>query len=380
MIHLVRAQRLCWWLDGEGHPKVHLTLPPGQDFPLDFKRLLCKGKVQGQEITITYGQTGARWENPRRLERLEAALAGLPDGTRLKLTTGKYEFAGEVRSGEWQIEADEVLARALELSRQCDEELFLEAGTPELAQAAAEGIESEWKGVCGYRVEGSRILVDDPEENRSYMILFAGEIYLVTPEFQAFPGVKKTLAEREKTKRLWQSTIGRLGAQINKMQGIQSGDLLLEGKKSRYHRSDLSRVNWLTPEDVELSDEEFARCGYAPVGDLTADQLGGAMMRGYARPGGTAWGAVTVGAAGEFIREFFSRCQDGSNLTTTTLPESEARPERKLFKQSLPELDAPGLLEAHERELARRALTPEPTGQDLKALAQAVDDYLARWL
>jgi hypothetical protein len=381
--HLRRAQRLTWWLDGDGHPEVELTLPPGQSFPLEFERLLCEGKVKGQKITLTYEETGARWENPRRLERLGGALVSLPDGTHLKLTVGdeKQVFEGEVRKGVWHIQGSDVLARALELSRQCDEELFLDAGTPELAQAAAQGIESEWKDACAYRVEGSRILVDDPDENRSYMTLFAAEIYLVTPEFQeAFPGLHEALAEREEMQNLWQTSLGNLGTQINKMHGIETGALLLEGKKSRYHRSDLGNVKWLTPEDLELSDEEFARSGYVPLGDLTADSLAGAMMRGYARPGGTAWGAVTVGISGEYIREFFSRCTEGSNLTTTTLPDSEPKPDRKLFKHCLPEQDVKGLLEAHEQELKRRGLTPEPTGQDLAALAQAVDDYLVKWL
>lgn len=382
---LRRFHRLKWWLDGDGHPTVTLSLPPGHELKLDARRAHCKWDGS----TITYEETSARWDNPRRLDRLAAALEGLPDGTRLKLDTGEgYAFEGAVAAGLWTVDrcsspvSSAVLGRALELSRQCDEESYLEAWSPELAEAAGRGIEANWSGVAaGYQIQGSRILVDDPDENRSCLTLFAAEVFMVTPEFQqAFPGLEETLREREAEVQAWQSAVSQLSGSLNQHMGLKIGELLHKGKKGKFYRSDVASVNWVVPADLELADAEFARLGFRPVGDLTADTLVGALMRGYCRPGGRAWGAVTLGISGEFIREFVSHCQDDTHLTTTSLPESDARPERKVLKQSLPEQDVAGLLAAHEAELERLGLEPDPADGDLIDLCKVVDHFLTRWM
>ncbi|MCE7869335.1 hypothetical protein DYH09_03045 [bacterium CPR1] len=387
--HLPRLHRLSWWTDGDSWPALRLLLPAGSALELDFERLLCQGKQTGQQLEITCEKTAARWEHPRRLERLGAALTAVPDGTELELAMGgdapATRYRGTVSNKTWHISESslkltgEVLARALELSRQCDEEDWLEAGS--LAAEVARGFQAEWNDPCEVRVQGTRIFFDDADEDRSWLLLCGGEVFLREPSFQKhFPDLEKVLREREKESQALQQSLSQLGASFNQAMGIKSGELILKGKKSAYHRSSLVDLPWLTEEDVDLADRELAELGYEPVGDLMADAMAGAMLRGYCRPGGTAWASITTGAQGEFIREFFSNCEDGSSLTTTTLPEAEARPARKLLKLSCPELEVRELLAAHEAELKKLGLKPGPTGSDLIALAADVDDYLVRWM
>ncbi len=374
VLHLGRVHRFSWWLDGDGHPSVRLSGEPA----VDIERCLWKRADDG---TLVCEETAARWEHPRRLTRLGAALVGLPDGTMLDLGLAEsLRFSGPVVGDVWHIQScsedldPDVLERALELARQCDEESFLEAG--QAIDAAVRGIEEEWAGTCPYRVEGTRIVFEDAEDNRSFVILFGGEVFLATPAFQAaFPGVQDVLVERGS-----RATLATIGANLNQMLGIRAGDLLFEGRKSLYRRGDLTHVAWLSPEDVELADSEFAGVGYAPLGCLVAESLAGTLMRGYARPGGRAWGAVTVGISGEFIREFFSYCADGVSFTTTTLPGSEDKPERQIFKQCLPEASVAELLAAHEAELDRQGWRADLAEGELETLARAVDEFLVRFL
>lgn len=116
--------------------------------------------------------------------------------------------------------------------------------------------------------------------------------------------------------------------------------LLWEGKKGRFHRSEMRESKWLGAEEVDWIDRSFAQL---------------------------------------FIREFFSQSREGQRLTTTSLPFSEEKAGKKLFKQVLPQADLAGLLQAHRDRLQEWSGGWLECPPDLQVLARSVDEYMVLW-
>jgi len=280
-----------------------------------------------------------------------------------------------------------VLIRALELSRQAEEDDCLVAPSEELAAAAESSLRAEWlmsEGSSPNLERTGKVLrvLEKDGEIRSWMLIFGGHLMIHDEEFCRYWGLQDRLEElREQEQQ--PNPLAALGQQlaqsINRNLGLPWGNQIYAGKRGSYHLSDMSQMNGVGPDEVELTDQLLAPLGFAPIGDLVSEAVAGAVMRVYSCPEADCWAVVNAGLNQLFIREFFSACEDEIRLTTTSLPFAESKPEKKLFKLSQPEEDWDGLLKAHRAEIRRRGWHPQPRPKDLAAVAASLDEYLVRF-
>lgn len=381
--------RLAWWASDESRPAFRADAV----WKADWERTLMFAHQDGQQLLLGAEPSDARWAHVQCVARAAAVLRGLPDQTRLELAVAgptAMRARGLLRGGVWRVEEihpaveRSTLERALELSRQADEDDQFVAASVELAEAAEASLRGEWSmdisSSPNLEREGRvlRVLTNDGEI-RSWMQMFGSHLFLHDDEFCQAWNLEERRAELMEEE---VNPFAALGAQIsqavNRQAGIVSTRLIHEGKRSKYHQSDMRKSAWLRPEEVDLTDQTLEPLGFTPMGDLVAEAFAGVVMRVYACREADCWAVVNAGMNQVFIREFFSQCQDGVRLTTTSLPFSEGKPDRKLFKQSLPELSWEELLKAHRAELRQKAWHPQPCPKDLAALAASVDDYLQR--
>jgi len=386
---LERVFRLGWWASDESRPAIQVEAI----FGADWERTLMYAHQEGGQLRLGSDESGALWAQVHCLARAAAVLRTLPDQTALELAiAGPHPMRarGRMIRGRFWVEEihpsmeRHVLVRALELSRQAEEDDVFEAASEELAQAAEASLREEWSmdisSSPNLERDGKilRVKVND-DDIRSWMLMFGGHLMVHDDEFCQVWGLQKERAELEAES---VNPFAALGAQIsqavNQSQGIVATHLIHEGKRSKYRLSDIRQSNWLRSEEVDLTDTSLATLGFAPIGDLVVEAFAGVVLRAYACPEGDCWAVVNSGINYVYIREFFSYCSDGTRLTTTTLPFSEGQPEKKLYKQSYPELSWEELLQAHRAEMRRQGWHPQPCPKDLVSLAASIDDYLLR--
>lgn len=386
---LERVFRLGWWASDESRPAIQVEVT----FSADWERTMMFAHQEGGQLRLGSEEAGGRWTQVHCLARAAAVLQNLPDHTALELAiAGPHPMRarGQMTQGSFWLEEIHpamgrgVLVRALELSRQAEEDEFFVAASEELAQAAQASLRAEWSmdfsSSPNLERQGKTIRVQvDDGDIRSWMLLFGGHLLIHDDDFCQAWGLEKERQELEAEKVDPLAALSvQIGQAVNQSQGIVATQLLHEGKRTQYHRSDLRQIHWLRPEEVDLTDSTLESLGFTPIGDLVADAFAGVVMRAYACSEGDCWAVVNAGMSHVFIREFFSHCGDGTRLTSSTLPFSEGQPEKKLYKQSLPELSWEELLQAHRAEIHQQGWHPQPCPKDLISLAASIDDYLLR--
>lgn len=381
--------RLAWWASDEARPAFRVDAV----FEADWERTMLFAHQAGGQLILGSQESEARWAQVQCLARANAVLKTLPDHTSLELAiSGGHPMRarGQMVKGSFQVESIHpamgvtTLKRALELSRQAEEDDQFVAASEELAEMAETSLRQEWNMEDGsspnLEREGNilRVKVDD-DDIRSWMLMFGGHLLIHDDEFCQVWGLEEEREELQAEKEDFFAGLGlQIGQAVNRQAGIVTGKLIHEGKRSKYHSSDLRQSAWLRPEEVDLTDAALEPLGFTPIGDLVAEAFAGVVMRVYACREADCWAVVNAGLNRVFIREFFSQCQSGPCLTTTTLPFSPEHPDKKLYKVSLPELTWEDLLKAHRADLRQRAFNPKPCPKDLPTLAASIDSYLIR--
>ncbi|MBT9583490.1 hypothetical protein IV102_09070 [bacterium] len=392
---LIRVFRLAWWADDGALPALRAELPSPVPLDIDWERTMMFGIQEGVLLTIGCEDSEARWEQVSRIERVAATLKFvLPEGARLELAVGgpgPMRALGVLRNQAWSIDQvyppmdKKVLQRALELARQAEEDDVLVAASEDSAEAAEATLRAEWSldlsGNPGLERSGKVLRVTEKGGDiRSWMLMFGGSLLVHDPEFCSVWGLQSKLDDRLAELQSTAQQLSGLGLQfalgINAHYGLTMGELIHIGKKARFHRSDIRQSRWLRSEEVDSTDQELEALGFLPLGDLMADSLAGVVLRAYGCLEGDCWALVNAGVNHLFIREFFSHCQGGIRLTTTSLPFAKEVPAQMLFKQSRPELEFGELLTAHRSEILRRGWVANPCPSQLKALAESIDEYL----
>jgi hypothetical protein len=385
--------QLAWWVAEEPRPAVRVVLPGDQPFNVDWARCMVEGVREGNELRIGLEPSSSRWAHGNALDRLSAQLQELPDSSVLELAVGgdvPLLAVGRVLESRWRLEAFypavdcAVLARALELSRESRQETGLTARDEATASAAEASLTKEWSlsegSPVALRRQGRTLQVISDAEVSSWNRLFAGHVFLQDQEFRSAFGLQakfdETMEEIDESEDWLQDLSQQIAFGVGQLAGIVQGQMVYSGKKATFHHSDIRGTKWLGPEEVDLSDEELRALGFKPLGDMTAD---GVIIRPYAGREGDCLAVVNATFDGKYLREFFSRCADGNCLTTSSLPSSENKPERKLHRQSLPELDFGDLLKAHRGRIREEGWQPEPCPTDLQTVAVWMDEYLVAW-
>jgi hypothetical protein len=159
-------------------------------------------------------------------------------------------------------------------------------------------------------------------------------------------------------------------------------DVLLRGRLGLYWRSDLARLDELEQETRERIDGAFAGLGFQHVGDMVAKKQRDIVVRTFASADRLSLGVVMAKRTIYLGVEFFSRFEDGSNLTTTTNAATSSRPQLKVYIRAHPGLEPPTLYDKHrwgiDRFRTHKATQPVPLEASLVGVAREYDAALAR--
>ena len=167
------------------------------------------------------------------------------------------------------------------------------------------------------------------------------------------------------------------------MSGI---DLILEGSAGTYRRVDLGGAPGADFNLVPFGSD-LSAFGFSPLGDLLCSAYPEIFMRGFAHESREFYAhllsAFIEGEVRVVALDFYSRCESGASLTTTSLVKAGDKKERGIYRRAYGAKPVFELYEKHRehlREFAREhgpAVPHEPT---LLALAESVDEYLVREL
>lgn len=393
--NLDRLFRLAWWCDEDAWPAVRVQLSQDADPGWNWERSGAFVVQQGRQMSFGVEESGARWDSQRKMGRLGASLQVLPEGSDLEFRvagTRPLCARGTLVGGVWRLTAffpalaSSTLERALELSRQSEGTELL-ASDEDTALATEQSLSAEWSigedSQWGLSRQGRVLRAVTSDGDSDWLQLFGAHLFLHEREFrEAFDlhqRLAKVLQENEEHRAAMQNLGQQLAQGLNQLMGLQHGELLWEGKKGRFHRSDMRQSKWLRVEEVDRIDSSFAQLGFEPFGDLLSTAASGSVMRVYACAQQDGWGVAYAAPNQLFIREFFSQTRDGQRLTTTSLPFSEEKPGKKLFKQVLPQAGLAELLQAHRGRLREWPGGWQECLPDLQVLARSVDEYMVLW-
>jgi hypothetical protein len=354
------------------------------------------------------GTNAADW-----LQALGPALRALPDGSTLELLTadtqdesatgGRQRYRGTVQGGMWHISdaappvRREVLAEALALgaAAQAAEPIALRDVQEAHAVLAAAERSGFFQSLP--RLRGKTLRCGRHERPMLAKLVFR-------ERFRDVWNTREEEAEEAEQQEQIRAISERLDGALIRSLGTEhsTGEVLFEGQVGRFLRADIRKLknplagglaalfgqmyegvsDQRPPEDrtVDETDQAMSELGFEPLGDLVCEPLGDVVVRGYAAVNGEAYGVLMRPAFGSWVREFYTRFDDGSSLTTSTHVASEL-PHKKIFRRSLPEGSIAELYEAHQAGIERHArkgrltLHAEPR---LEALARDLDEFLIR--
>ncbi|MBI3928053.1 MAG: hypothetical protein HY319_21095 [Armatimonadetes bacterium] len=387
--HLHRVYLLMWLADDGADPAVALSPPPEG---VDWERIEAEVEPEGDLLHVGFPETGARWEGLRNADDLAVLLGSLPDGTRLELLTGSSEahgcgrFEGAVQAGRWRIASTypamprSTLESALELSRQVYEEDHLVADSEPEAEEAVAAANQEWSGIFQFSRDGLRMMAQGGADRNQLALLAAAvlrrryaDIWKVPEEDEDDTDPFASMA----------SAISQAAQRIARSQAppMELGERVLEGKAATFSTARMLDLAHVIPEDLEILDQEMARLGLRPLGELTTNKTPGTVFRGYGGDGTPWYGAAQAQARGSFHVDFYTRFGKGASLTTSTAPGHADLEQQKVFRRNHPDLELEQVLEEHRREIERlrgAQANPVPAEPDLESLARAMDEFMAR--
>ncbi|NIP60856.1 MAG: hypothetical protein GWM92_20580 [Gemmatimonadetes bacterium] len=285
--------------------------------------------VTGHDLTEEEKE-GGRWLEPR------SAWIALPSG-RLRIET--YNSApfsdGDEPGGEVRVPPGDYL---LTVHSKDWTGMEMEDGDDVLERAEEAGIEV----YDGERVDDVIVLtsLDEGEDRPSRGILFE-DLYTAEPEPWPSPG----------------------------------GEVLFEGWAGTYHDG--------TFEDeagLEGVGAGMAELGMEPLGDFVLDRFGGVQVRGWAGAGLPFHGIVHKSAFSGLTVDLYTRFDDGTSLTTSTIAAPED-PEHGIFRRSRAGGSVEELHETHMEALAEHAeagRAPVEPGTTRLGVIEAIDEFLAR--
>lgn len=396
LAELPRLYRLLWWADDSTRPGLQVEGAALEG--VDWKAADDAEPVwEGDRMRVAWPETGARWGDLDRLERLGILLQDLPAGARVELVGwgghafSRQRFAGRtVAPGVWAIEAAtfgvpaDVLRRALAMSEAAERGDFVEAASEELAAAAVERAARDWGD--GIVAEGNRLYARDEDGTDRMMLgLAAASLFLLS--FGEHWPLEEILAssseEDDGDMAEMASQLAQMGQQLGQALALaqgapRAGRLVLKGQHGEWNQGNLAGLPFVSPEDVAWVDREMEALGFRILGDLTGSPIPGTILRGYGHPQGFCYGTAMGSSGGEFLYEFVSAFSDGSSLTTSTMPGLRDEPKRKARKRSHPEAGVAELFALHEAEIAQLHLALRESEPALVGLAEAVDEFVGR--
>jgi hypothetical protein len=158
--------------------------------------------------------------------------------------------------------------------------------------------------------------------------------------------------------------------------------LLLRGRHTNFWAADLSQLADLEPAPREQFEQVMATHGFTHVGDLVAKKQRDMILRVYVSADSTRYGVLMAKRTMYLGWEYFTRFDNETTLTTTTLATVNSHPEVGVFYLCNPGVEPLALYRKHEWGIARfrthKQTAPAALPRDLQGVAREIDAAFGR--
>jgi hypothetical protein len=324
----------------------------------------------------------------------------LPDGTTLELVTGggsPYEpdpnapgsqrFAGTLREGSWQVErvwpavSRDALAQALALAQEHRSAQGFVARDEEEARSILDAVSRHPDfATRKLRLSEGRLWCDDEQRDTLGRLVFRHRLGDQWP--MKWDEDEEPDDDEDGQLELDEALSQFLGWEPTPSSAPHHGEVVLDGRGSRFFRADLTDLPSLDREALSAAERGMEAVGFSTLGDLVLEQLDRLVLRAFAATTGDTYALHVQTVAGDAQSELITWFADGSILTTTTNGNGRSFPQERMHVRSYPGLEVESLYRKHRAkvgifaEAMRTTAVPfEPT---LESVARAIDEYLVR--
>jgi predicted DNA-binding WGR domain protein len=326
--------RVPWFCHAWSAPQMKIELPNGAVFEAGERIPNVLITRAGDTLNVGIQSDGGQSSGVRTLAEVSRRLAALPDGSVVELDAaygsekelkkerpmGLHRYRGTVRAGMLRVEetfpavAAGRLAAALALSGQVDSGDAIDAGDPALRTKVLALLKKHafFDDNPAVPRGATSIAMEAPEPVMLNYV--AAEVFKF--------GFKDAwrildLDDEEDDDEDEDAETTKADAASNMPPRPARGETLLEAPKRAYNLSDAAGMGPEARKRIADVETALLPLGFAFVADITFTELQYGLIRAYARPGGSAWAALTLGSYGRGSFEFVEFFNDGASLTTT---------------------------------------------------------------
>ncbi|MEW6349663.1 MAG: hypothetical protein AB1646_11425 [Thermodesulfobacteriota bacterium] len=316
---------------------------------------------------------------------LLAALEGLPSGSNLELATrgestaaGCHRYVGTVTNRVYRIASvhpklsSATLLEAVDLVRAIDLEAPMFGRDEAEVSAVIEASRADPAFDIGSRLDqdGLQFVIEPWQRFHLAKHLFRRRF---AGTWTVEPAAAVEREEHEEITRMAESL-------VSLFPGVPStNEIVYHGTSEVYYQADTSVLR--SPEKIAATDKQLAGMGFNVLGDFCgATQLKDVLIHGYVHPAEAIYGVLFLGLIGDSF-DFFTRFDDGTSVTTTSLPSVQFSASRDSVFQCGGTEDLHTLFNRHIAFIGKKKLqgvNTVPFGHTAKDLAKEIDDFLGR--
>lgn len=410
---LQQLARLTWFCDSEADFVLYIRTPQGATQTLDWPFTADLPRPQDDEFYL-----GIPWHSTQQcalaIQEVSDFITNLPENSQIdfisanedaSLEAGCQCYQGVICNGRWHINASypamsrDTLAAALDLCRTVDQPgpLYAQSEAEAIAiMDAAERSELFMIDFTRPHRNGRQITIDD-DCKISLALLFFRQ------RFRDTWNVEEARAQDEASKAAFDAML----ADIEQAMAAPYGDeLIFDGQKGNYFRADISNVpqnglaqalselfqGWYphhdTPEhltsvvpSIESVDVVMHAMGFDLLGDLICERISDVVMRGYACVDSHTFALLMIGTSGQSGLDFYTRFDDNSSQTTTSIAGMDDLADAGIFRTSHLNTDYQTLYTMHLQHIEQKTMQgaqPQAITPSLEALAACIDEFLQR--
>jgi hypothetical protein len=410
---LQQLARLTWFCDPDADFVLYIRTPQDTVQTLSWPFAADLPRPQGDEIYI-----GVPWHSAQQrahaIQEVSTFISTLPENSRIDfisanedpyLEAGCQCYQSVIRHGQWHVTASypptsrDTLAAALDLCRTIDQPGPLYAQTEAEAIAMMDAAERSELFMIDFthpQRSGRQLTIDDDCKINLALLVFR-------QRFGDTWNVEEAQIQNEASKAEFDAML----ADIERaMAAPYDNERSRDGQKSKYFRANINSVphsgpsqtlsalfqvwhsHHATSDDltsgvpsIESIDVMMHAMGFDLLGDMLCERIGKVVMRGYACVDSQTFALLMVGTSGQHGLDFYTRFDDNSSQTTTSIAGMDDLAHAGIFRTSYPDIDYQTLYTLHLQHIEQKimqgvqvqAITPT-----LAALAACMDEFLQR--
>ena len=381
----IRIAHLC---DGDISAGVDIHLPAQTDPDNPFKR----------EHWFRYDQTDnhVQFSVPKggllliaQGDMLYKQISTLPEGSKLEIVTwgdvteaGRHRYSGTVTNGEWRLEktfppvVDDTLRSVFSLFDLIMSEEPISAEDEDELNAVLKRSQTDSSfGDPPLSSDGLHFICNEWQREEVIKHLFRYRFGHVWNVGYAVELERKDYEEFQKI----------LNDAVSWIPKIQPTDVLIyKGEREDFYEVDTSQLSDELLSNMEQAGREIEAEGFTFVANMTAPKtFGEILIHGYVHPTEDIYASYFIGTLGQSSFDCYTRFEDGSSLTTTTL-QGEVSIENQGIYYNCPQVsNFKELLNEHLAAIEERrkeGLSPIPAERSLRGLPKEIDMFLKRRL